>query len=231
MVVVGATLAAFVMDQVDTWKAWTYNWQAIQKSHPAGVKYFCSIQVDSRGLAPFKPLVDRLNEIGADWWTWMLDDGRTAVSSANRLRHIAAGRNYVSDYACAVSDCTHVLFVDADIAPPADVLVKLLAMNYPFCSAFLPTYDLHGTPVATYPFPVEVGKTAGGLALLNRDVFRRLRWRWDMDDGLSDDFCLQRDAETWLGLPVHVRMDCQGMHYPMCIPAIENRGHDMKVER
>ncbi len=45
MIVVATTLAAFVMDQPDTWQAWLRNHQAIRSSHP-DVRYFAALDVD-----------------------------------------------------------------------------------------------------------------------------------------------------------------------------------------
>ena len=97
MIVVGTTMAAFVMDQEDTWASWMRNAEAVKSTHPE-VQYFVAIQVDKRGLEPFQPLLDRLAEIGGEYWTYSLDDGRTSVTTANRLRHIVVGQNLVVDY-------------------------------------------------------------------------------------------------------------------------------------
>ena len=59
-------------------------------------------------------------QIGGEHWTFSLDDGRTEVTTANRLRHITAGQNLATDRACSSPDCTHLLFLAADLEPPAD---------------------------------------------------------------------------------------------------------------
>jgi hypothetical protein len=70
------------------------------------------------------------------------------------------------------------------------------------------------------------------FVMLRRDLFRRLRWRWDLDMGDSDDPCLWKDARDLYGVPTYVRKDVVGRHHPECIPAIELRGHaDMTVYR
>lgn len=229
-VLVGTTLAAYVMDQVDTWKAWTYNWEQVKASHPDGVDYFCAIQIDGRGMSPFWPLEDRLQEIGGTYWKFLLDDGREWVTTNNRTRHVNVGQNLVTDNACA-GGYSHLLFLGADTEPPPDILPKLLELNHPLVAAYMPTYGIRGKPVDGYPFPVEAGEFSSSALLIARYVFRHIRWRWDLEDGLTDDPAYHKDARDQLGIQAYVRMDCQPRHYPMCVPGIEHRGHDMRVIR
>jgi len=229
MIVVGATLAAFVMDQEATWGSWLRNVDQIKASHPDGVQYFAAIQVDARGLTPFEPLIEALTSIGGEYWTYSLDDGRTEVNSHNRVRHIALGRNVISEYAVSVG-ATHILALDADLLPADDTLPKLLELNHPLVGGEVPTYALRGSSVPGYSFHVESHMNTAGYLLIANSVFSRLRWRWD-PAGLTDDPCYHLDAETLLGVPTYVRKDCVGKHYPESIVRIESRGHDMRVER
>lgn len=233
MILVGTTLAAFVMDQEDTWSAWLRNAEEIQASHPDGVTYFAAIETDARGLAPFAPLLDRLAEIGGEHWTFSLDDGRTEVTTANRLRHITAGQNLATDRACSSPDCTHLLFLAADLEPPADCLPRLLALDHPLVGGHCGTYGLTGPSVAGYPpeWDVRAHMATAAFVMLGRPVFNAIRWRWDLDAGMSDDPCLHHDARTLLGIETLVRHDVVGVHWPQTIPAIEDRGHDRTVVR
>lgn len=233
MILVATTLAAFVMDQEDTWSAWLRNAEEIQASHPDGVTYFAAIETDARGLDPFAPLLTRLAEVGGEHWTFSLDDGRTEVTTANRLRHITTGQNLASDRACTSPDCTHLLFLAADLEPPADCLPKLLELDHPLVGGHCGTYGLTGPPRGGYPaaWDVRVHMATAAFVMLHRSVFNRIRWRWDLDAGMSDDPCLHHDAETLLGIPTLVRHDVVGVHWPQCIPGIEDRGHDMAVVR
>lgn len=233
MIVVGTTLAAFVMDQPDTWSAWLRNAEAITASHPDGVRYFAAIETDARGLDPFAPLLDRLAAVGGEHWTFMLDDGRTEVTTANRLRHLVAGQNLVSDYCRAIPDCTHLLFLAADLEPPPDCLPKLLALDHPLVGGHVPTYGLHGPTTPGYPplWGVQTHMATAAFVMLHRSVFNRIGWRWDLDAGMSDDPCLEHDARTLLDVPTLVRHDCEGRHWPQSIGAVETRGHDMTVAR
>lgn len=229
MIVVGTTLAAFVMDQEDTWASWLRNAEDLKASHPDGVQYFAAIQVDARGLAPFGPLLEALAAIGGEYFTYSLDDGRTEVTTANRLRHITLGQNIVTDYAVSVH-ASHLLFLAADLQPDPATLPKLLELNHPLVGGEVTTYCLSGPEVDGYSFPVQTHMATAAYVLIGREVFNRLRWRWDTD-GKTDDPCLHYDAETLLGIPTYVRKDCIGKHYPEAIGAIETRGHDRTVAR
>lgn len=230
MIVVGTTLAAFVMDQEDTWASWMRNAEALKETHPE-VKYFVAIQVDKRGLEPFQPLFDRLSQIGGEYWTYSLDDGRTSVTTANRLRHIVVGQNLVVDYAQSHPNCSHLFFLAADCQPSDDVIPKMLEMNYPLTAPFITTYGLKGPQVPQYSFPVMDAMASAAAIFIAREVFTKIRWRWDFDTGMTDDPCYHHDAKTLLGIPTYVRRDVLAKHFPETIGAIETRGHDMTVER
>lgn len=236
MILIGTTLAAYVMDRDVTWGAWLRHAEEVVKSHDAGVHYFAAIEIDARGLAPFEPLTRRLEEVGGSWWTWSLDDGRTEVTTGNRLRHITVGQNLVFDWACANQTCTHVLFLAADCEPPPDVLPKLLEVDRPVVGAHCPTYCLPGVRVPSFTqysvttqVAPDVLTASAACMMFTREAFRHLRWRWDVDAGMSDDPCMQHDAWHKMGWPIYVRNDVITRHHPEAIPAIEHRGHDRTV--
>lgn len=232
MIVVGTTLAAFVMDQEDTWRSWLRNATEVREHAAATgheVRYFAALEVDARGVAPFHPLLDALAEVHGEWWTFTLDDGRTRVTTANRLRHITMGQNLVTDYAVS-SHADWLLFMAADCQPPDDVAPRMLEMGHPLVAPNIPTYCLSGPEVHDYTFPVQDVMASAACVFIHRDVFRRLRWRWDFEDG-SDDPCYHKDAIDLLGVRTYVRQDVTARHYPESVGAIEGRGHDMRVHR
>lgn len=244
-VVVATTLTHFAMGDPDTWSSWLINAEAIRASHP-DVRYFAAIETDARGEEPFRPLCDRLSGMDGDWWTFSLDDGRSEVTTANRLRHITLGQNIATDYALSDPACTHLLFLAADLEPPPDTLPKLLELDHPLVGGHVPTYCLDG-PMAkrvdlepdwwdldtpAYPcLDVRVHMASAAFVLIRRDLLRYVRWRWDLDAGMSDDPCLHHDARAFHGVETLVRHDCVGRHHPEAIPAIERRGHDLSVMR
>lgn len=236
IVVVGTTLTTFAMDNPETWGAWLLHAEAMQTfGLGAGyeVKFFAAIEVDARGLDLFHPLLVRLAALGGEHWAFMLDDGRTQVTTNNRLRHITVGQNLVNDYCCDNLDVSHLLFMAADTEPPPDAIDKLMELNWPIVGGEVPTYGLTGPRVdgyKGYPFPVEEHMATAAFVMLSREAFRHLRWRWDLDAGMTDDPCLRSDALR-LGWPTYVRKDCVGKHHPEYIGAVETRGHDMTVHR
>ena len=228
-VVVATTLAAFVMDQPDTWQAWLRNHQAIKASHP-DVRYFAALELDARGLAPFAPLLAEMEAAGAERWTFHLDDGRTTVTTENRLRHITMGQNLATDFSVSCG-ASHMLFLAADLEPPPDALPKLLEVDHPLVGGEVPTYCLSGPDVGGFGFPVQRHMPTAAFVLVARSVFNVLRWRADGEAGMSDDPCYHHDARTLLGVDALVRKDCVGVHHPIRIGPVETRGHDMAVHR
>lgn len=228
MIVLGTTLAAFAMDRRDTWGAWLYTLEDMRElGHD--VQPFVAIEVDGRGLAPFTPLLDRLREAHGEHWTFALDDGRVRVTTSNRLRHLTMGQNLVTEYATA-HGATHLLFCAADCAPPAD-LVKLLEMRHPLVGPEVRTYCLSGPAVDGYDFPVQRHMLSAACVLIERSVFKRLRWRVDPDLGTTDDPSYELDARELLGVASYCRKDVSARHFPESIGAIESRGHDLRVYR
>lgn len=231
MIVVGSTMTTFAMSHPELWGNWLANAEAIRDSRSEEVRFFATFEVDGRAIDHFKPVTERLAELGGTWWTYTIDDGRTMVNTANRLHHICAGRNLIQDYAVGHPDCTHILFLDADTRPPGDCLTKLLEMQHPLVGGQVPTYGLSGPDVPGYPFPVQAHMNTAGFLLAARPVFRQIRWRTDMDHGMTDDPCYHRDARDFLGVETHVRKDVVASHFPESIPAIEHRPWDLTVQR
>jgi hypothetical protein len=137
----------------------------------------------------------------------------------------------VTDQAVA-SRADWLLFMAADTMAPDDIVPRMLEMDWPFVAPFIPTYGLRGEPVkdAGYDFPAEYAMPSAACVFIGSDVFRRVRWRWDYEDG-SDDPCYWRDAREHLGIRARVRMDCTARHFPEAIGPVETRGHDMSVHR
>ena len=235
-VIAASTLAAFVMDDPDTWGAWLYPAEQILDDGQ-DVQWFAALEVDGRGLEPFAPLLDRFAAINTQagrtvchWWTYMLDDGRTEVTTANRLRHITMGQNLATDFTLAAG-ASHMLFLAADLEPPWDAIPRLLEVDWPLVGGHVPTYCLDGPPVAGYPFPVHQHMATAAFVLIARPLLRFVRWRWDVDAGMSDDPCLHHDAAKFHGIETRVRHDVVGRHHPEAIGPVETRGHDMRVVR
>lgn len=244
-IVVGTTLTHFAMGQPETWSSWLKHAER-QKAMAADVghelRHFAAIQVDGRGIEPFKPLLNTLEELGGEHWTYSLDDGRTEVTMTGRWRHIVFGQNLVVDYCQAIPDCSHLLFLAADCAAPSDIVPRMLEMEHPLVAPYISTYGLRGPVVndcwvggceqhLKYPFHVEDAMASAACLFIARDVFRRIRFRWDLDTGMSDDPCFHADARDLLGIPTYVRHDVQARHYPEAVGDYESRGFDTTVVR
>ncbi len=115
--------------------------------------------------------------------------------------------------------------------PSDDVIPRMLEMNYPLTAPFITTYGLKGPAVEGYSYPVMDAMASAAAIFIAREVFTKIRWRWDFDTQMSDDPCYHHDAKTLLGIPTYVRRDVLAKHYPEAIGAIETRGHDMTVVR
>lgn len=230
MIVVGATTAPFSMNDENSWGSWLKNAEEVKQSHPNGVSYFAALQVDKRGIDPFAPLIERLEQLGGTYWTYSLDDGRTEVTSKNRVSHICAGRNTIVDYASR-NHASHILYLDADCTPPPDVLPKLLEVDYPLVAGYIHSYAIQGPLMEEYSFPVMDTWASAGCVLAAHEVYTRLRWRWDSVTGMTDDPCYYKDAFELLNVKIRVRKDVQTSHYPTILIPVDNRGHDMTVVR
>ena len=236
MIVVGTTITAFAMNNPDIWSSWMRNAEKVKEEYQkfgtfSDIKYFAAIEVDARGLEPFAPFIERLQAIGGEYFTYSLDDGRTEITTLNRLRHITFGQNLVVDYCQANPAVTHLLFMAADCMPPDDVMPRMLEMDHPLVAPYITTYALRGPKVEKYPYPVMDTMASAACIFIARSVFRAIRWRWDLDTNLSDDPAYHHDALHLLGIPTYVREDSIAKHFPESIGSIETRGYDMTVAR
>ena len=242
-IVVGTTLAAMAMGDPDIWGAWLRNADR-QRMMAADAGYdlthFAAIQVDGRGIEPFEPLLEALEALGGNWWTYSLDDGRDRVTMTNRWRHITFGQNLVVERCQADPDVDWLLFLAADCAAPSDIVPRMLELDHPLCGPYITTYGLRGTPITASPstgmpyraeWRCEQAMASAAALWIRRDVFRAIRWRWDLDAGMSDDPCYHHDAEHLLGVPTVVRHDVLARHYPEAIGDYESRGFDTTVVR
>lgn len=254
-VVVGTTLTTFAMQDPHAWGSWLRNAErqrAMAEAEGHELVHFAAIETDARGIEPFADLVNAIDSLGGDWWTYTLDDGRTKVDmGGSRWRHITMGQNIVTEYCQSRPDVDWLLFLAADCAAPSDIVPRMLEMQHPLCAPYITTYGLRG-PLAVWPhikrddgddwavnrrqpYPAEWGVEAAMASAaaiwIGRDVFRRIRWRWDHDAQMSDDPCFHHDALHLLGLPTHVRHDVLAKHYPEAVGDYESRGYDTTVVR
>lgn len=238
MILVGTTLTTFAMKDPEVWGSWLVNAEAIANSVDEEVRYLAAIETDARGLDPFTDLLQSLHSlhlysgVRAEAVTFRIDD-RDAVTSHNRLHHITAGRNLLTDVAVD-EGAGWLFFVDADVEHPPEALARLLELDHPLTGCHVPLYGLGGPAVSHVPegADVRVHMNTAGSCLVRRDLFRRLRWRHDPDEGMTDDPCYHHDARTLHGVEWLVRHDVEAIHHPgNTLLPLEQRGHDLEVRR
>lgn len=237
--IVGCTLTTYSVldpDRDYLWKSWLTHGRDLEDAG-YDIQYFCAIETDARGMTPFAPLLARLAEVGGEYWSYVLDDGRDKVTGENRGRHICAGLNLVAEYATAAG-AEYWLRVESDTQAPVDAIPKLLEVRNGLAAAACSTYfryddPQHWYPQKQYPFPVVQGPMTAACLLMERKVFKRLKWRWDLEQGMTDDPAYTHDAATMLGVPTYTRLDCVAKHHPPAIGPIDTRfpGLDMEVRR
>lgn len=113
------------------------------------------------------------------------------------------------------SDCDSLLFLDSDMVPPADMLVKLIEHNKPIVSALafrrVPNYEPcifktveEGNSQIYHNYPkglIEVAGVGMACTLIKREVFEKVPQPWFTPNKLGEDlaFC-KRATET--GIPI-----------------------------
>ncbi len=225
-IVVGATAAGHKGAQA---LHWLRHAQAMRNATPHEVDFFFAAETQPDGLEPrLQPVEAAVRALGGVVWRFMLDDGAARIDGGNRLVRICEGRNLVIEYAMR-SGAQWVLFVDADIEMPPDVLLRLLEVDHPFAGFSVPSYVLSGPPVPGYAFPVQTYMNSAGAWLVHRSLFRRFRWLTDPDDGLTDDPATYRLIRDQLHCEQRNRLDVVGLHLPLV--AFEQRSAGTLVQR
>jgi hypothetical protein len=114
------------------------------------------------------------------------------------------------------SDCDALLFLDSDMMPPADMLIKLVEHDKPVVSALafkrVPDYEpcifkvINETEAVVYhDYPkglIEVAGVGMACCLIKKEVFERVPSPWFMPGKLGEDlaFC-KRVKEA--GIPIY----------------------------
>lgn len=203
------------------------------------VEWFCAVERDGRGDAPFGTLMARIANLGGTVWRFSVDDNSDEIDAQNRLIRICTGRNLAIEFAQRSRDFSHILFLDSDIYPPPEIVPALLALRRPLAGLKVDAYSLDGKPVEATCL-LEAGlegadvrehwNTAGCL-MVERLAFSKLRWRTEIDAGLTDDPCFQGDAVRYGFGQTWVRHDIVAQHHPGSMVPVENRPGDRVVYR
>lgn len=243
-ILVASLIAPPFLDDRRRWGSWLTNHEQIKASVSQDVRYYCAAELDGRAWDPYFQAgwILAMDEADVRYESFTYGSGRTSIETDSRLKHICMGRNMIVQHAIEDSSVTHILGLDGDVAPPADILPNLLEVDYPLVSAKIPTYCMQGprveinpvNPDQTYPPSWQIEdtqKSSAGAWLIERDVFKSLRWRTDPDLELSDDPAYLHDIQKVLGVdpPILQRGDTIARHWPEAIGPIEGRLANTKL--
>jgi len=217
-IVIGATLAPFAMSDPGVWGSWLRN--------PQPHKYFAALEVDKRGRGVYQDMIE-YNYEPLTHWTYHYGDGREQVTSANRGRHIAMGRNMIFDFAIEYR-ADYVLMMDADVILQDDTIPKLLEVveetSVNVVGAYCPAFAMDGVREIDFPGDTRI-HLATGCTLISSHVFTKLRY------GPMDDWGFQADCLRFLNEYQYVRRDAVVPHFPDAIPPLEDRGYDLRMHQ
>lgn len=205
--VIGTPLVAWKADRNEH-MYWLHNAKDIQKTFPNAV-YFAALELDHRGIEPFKPMVEVLKSVGGTYWTYTIDDRQEFVTSGNRWIRIETGRNLIREFAQRkramsgnhwgeptkqdVVNFDAILYIDSDNIVTSEIIEKMFEIDRPLVGVDVPAYGLSGTVVNEKPRIEEHWNTAGML-LVNAPAYYDLPWYHNAFLNLSDDPSFQSMA-------------------------------------
>lgn len=213
------------------WVTWAEDW-AREKC-----RFFLAAQRDGFPSDGLDGLADLVRSVGGVVWDFSIDEHNDRIDSASRLLGITTGRNLAHEYAQRDPDITHILFLDTDVTPPRNAVTDLLEVVTEFMGLHLvgghiPLYGLTGPrqPGSPDAWDLQQHWSSAGFLLVDRDAFRVLRWRYDLEEGMTDDPCFAADAKRMGFGYTLVRHSVVGQHYParMLVP-VEKRGHNLSL--
>jgi hypothetical protein len=217
--------------------------ERLMRAEDAGIRltHFLAAEVDGRGMEPYDALEDRLCEVKAAadpaWdvvtWQFRVDDLIQEFDGRSRLHRICAGRNLAHEYAQSDFSISHILFIDTDTSVPADSVNRLLEVDHGIVCGHVPNYAHSGPKVPNPEYrdmDLQEHWTTAGFMMVRRDVFRKMRWRWDLQSGSTDDPCFQADAQEFGFGQTWVRHDVVGTHVEPLV-GVEERDADRTYYR
>jgi hypothetical protein len=222
--------------------AWLRHARQMMASWPGGVRWFCAVEVDARGLAPFAGLLAALRPLAAVIWTYSIDKapfqlGAWRIHTGERHSRVTTGRNLAATYAME-QGFSWVLYLDTDVEPHPQAIPRLVEVDRPICFGQVPTYGLDGPRLDWLPGDCRRHSCTAGYVLVHRRAFTRVWWGYDLDSGLSDDPAYARNVELagralsppedWRPVTRH---DAAGRHHPEQIGPLEARGTDTRLWR
>jgi hypothetical protein len=174
-------------------------------------------------------------QIDADIWNWRtLGTSWRATPKFDqdqaRLASIVVARNMAIEYAMQ-TEASHLLFIDADIVPPLDIIPRLLEVGRDAVGGLVYGRGVHqsmryvqgekrrytqGSPLYTL---IEAEHGNIGFCMISRKLFENVRFRYgtsNYPDGrchmISDDPAFHLDVFIKFGEWMVVREDVVGTH-------------------
>ena len=236
MILVASTLASYKAKfEIET-VAWLLRGEEWLKR--GDVHFFLALQTYGHGKP--KAVCDRMAALGGTVWEYEIDEHTSEITRPLCHNSVCTGRNLAIEFAQRDPAYTHVLHLDSDIECPADMLDRLLEMKYPVCGAHVPAACLDGPRVTMdNEMRIRCGATAdirahwntAACLMLERRVFKWVRWAWSIEDGCTDDPWFQRCIERTTGYETWVRHDVLCKHMPEIMVDKFARGADMSIRR
>lgn len=206
--VIGTPLVGWKVDRNEH-MFWLENANKIKDMFPNAV-YFAALELDHRGIEPFKPMIEVLEGLGGTYWTYTIDDREKVVTSGNRWIRIETGRNLIREFAQRKRDMSGhnwgeetpqtrvnfdaILYIDSDNIMTAEIVEKMLEVDRPLVGVHVPVYGLKGKIINNKP-RIEEHWTTAGMLLVNAPAYYDLPWYHNGYLNLSDDPTFQSMAE------------------------------------
>lgn len=170
-----------------------------------------------------------------DIWRWGTTNGKQwrklpkFDQDQARLASIVCARNMCIEFAMQ-TDASHLLFIDADIIPPLDIIPKLLEVNEDAVAGLVHGRGAHRS--LRYVFQekrkfrhekgfelIEAEHANIGFTMISKRLFEATRFRWGTSrypDGrvnmTSDDPAFHLDSFLKFGKWMYIRTDVVGQH-------------------
>lgn len=232
--VIGTPLVGWKCDRNEH-MAWLRDSDAVKAKFP-NAKYFAALELDHRGLEPFKQVIERLEQLGGEYWTYTINDKEPKVTFSNRWIRIETGRNLIRDYTqrlrkvgghnwgedtwkdnVGVINNDAVIYIDSDMYINDVIIEKMFEVDRPLVSVNVPAYGLGGKVINENPRIEEHWNTAGML-LVNAPAYYDLPWYHNAYLNLSDDPTFQHLAQRLPYGQTWVRKDISAQHMGQLLP-------------
>lgn len=206
--VIGTPLVGWKVDRNEH-MYWLQNANKIKEVFPNAV-YFTALELDHRGIEPFKPMIEVLESIGGSYWTYTIDDRQEVVTSGNRWIRIETGRNLIREFAQrkrvmsgnnwgektkqTIVNFDAILYIDSDNIVTPEIIEKMFEVDRPLVGVDVPAYGLKGEVINQKP-RIEEHWTTAGMLLVNAPAYYDLPWYHNAYLNLSDDPTFQSVAK------------------------------------